>query len=1128
MINFAMVGYYVSDCGCKNNEFVKLKKGGYKTPAQLEKEGYKVVQFHGIIPGREVQHTGYVFIRGKEVTIAYRGTCNSYDFKKDVEIPLIRQYELLPKGGKIHLGFYSVFENSWESLYGILKGYANDQGLEIRDLKINLTGHSMGGAVANIAALCLSVTENVKNLHVATFGAPRVFDCDAAKVCNELFGRKTIRVVDRSDFIPSLPPNFMGYKHIGKQLKIGRHSVPALHDHKLEVYHNLILKIKPKNFKSDNNTSATCYILSRAAREVYDVLTVPSCLIPSTHSSSDKQYFERVKDQHKNASFSEIINRYSELSNRNDKFLDKDRRNSIMGDIRASIKKSRGNYNNKEGVMTKFKEQSEKSVSWEGGLSNIDNLTNSKERSAGKMTDFEKQNRGNMTGVAESFENCENSGEIPGIDSPNNLEEGKKTVAELAGYFNERLGNPKELPSKLTRIGVPTMGVNQVYLKQSKNKSVSWAEGLSNVNSLTDFKQSKKKSVSFAEGLSDVNNLTDSGIETPDADKSINLKGKSIKTIEELADAIAELKFKKAKKCIKEQESITVTASDKSILKEAIKKAGTKIDGLQGKKRNEQESKLQKIKDLINEKLYVIQNDHAPSVNGLDRAELEKADEWEKAVKKIAAAKAELKKAKLDRAELEKAALAKPALVQDPYFAIKHFDFKEAKRIIASRILARQEVVVDRSLLNAALHEAEQTIRLLLSGNEQKKRDVRLFRFKQFLERYSSSILGDHAQPVNANSSAEDANAEHHQLTNKMTEPEALHKKQALTQFAELQTDDELDSSSEDTTGTLADQFTEYTTPQTSDTLDSSSKAESEKIVAESTELEKAESEAEFERLAAASTELEKAESEAEFEKIVAESTELEKAESEAEFEKIVAASAELEKAASVQDLYLDHAQPVNANSSAEDVSAEKQALTQFAELQTDDELDSSSGEPLYSTIGSDPQSANGDDSQNLQLKVSANDTSTVDDDISSLSSDGHSSASSNVSDMSTTEGITDNEEEPVVATTDSKDGNDQLTGKGDSQGPQIVVIGNSNNVVVEDNDVPQNTKLPIIAASALTIAGVVSGAAITVCLEMLAVGIAVGACCLVAAAVIYCCTPKSSVENSNVETVKTAELTAQ
>lgn len=58
MINFAMVSYYVSDCGCKNNEFTKLKKGGYKTPAQLEKEGYKVVQFHGIISNQDVRYTG--------------------------------------------------------------------------------------------------------------------------------------------------------------------------------------------------------------------------------------------------------------------------------------------------------------------------------------------------------------------------------------------------------------------------------------------------------------------------------------------------------------------------------------------------------------------------------------------------------------------------------------------------------------------------------------------------------------------------------------------------------------------------------------------------------------------------------------------------------------------------------------------------------------------------------------------------------------------------------------------------------------------------------------------------------------------------------------------------------------
>ncbi|BEP30692.1 MAG: hypothetical protein WBIAU1_01700 [Wolbachia endosymbiont of Drosophila biauraria] len=63
-----------------------------------------------------------------------------------------------------------------------------------------------------------------------------------------------------------------------------------------------------------------------------------------------------------------------------------------------------------------------------------------------------------------------------------------------------------------------------------------------------------------------------------------------------------------------------------------------------------------------------------------------------------------------------------------------------------------------------------------------------------------------------------------------------------------------------------------------------------------------------------------------------------------------------------------------------------------------------------------------------------------------------------------------------------------------------------------------QKSKRPTIATWTLVVAGVVSGVAIAVYLKMLAAGIAVGACCLVAAAIIYCCTPKSQVENSKVD----------
>lgn len=65
----------------------------------------------------------------------------------------------------------------------------------------------------------------------------------------------------------------------------------------------------------------------------------------------------------------------------------------------------------------------------------------------------------------------------------------------------------------------------------------------------------------------------------------------------------------------------------------------------------------------------------------------------------------------------------------------------------------------------------------------------------------------------------------------------------------------------------------------------------------------------------------------------------------------------------------------------------------------------------------------------------------------------------------------------------------------------------------IQNNNIqpsPQNekrSKLPIVVASVLAIAGVALGIAIAVYLEMLAVGIAVGAiCCLIAAAIVYYC----------------------
>uniref|UniRef100_A0A3B0JF35 Uncharacterized protein n=1 Tax=Wolbachia endosymbiont of Aleurodicus floccissimus TaxID=2152762 RepID=A0A3B0JF35_9RICK len=83
---------------------------------------------------------------------------------------------------------------------------------------------------------------------------------------------------------------------------------------------------------------------------------------------------------------------------------------------------------------------------------------------------------------------------------------------------------------------------------------------------------------------------------------------------------------------------------------------------------------------------------------------------------------------------------------------------------------------------------------------------------------------------------------------------------------------------------------------------------------------------------------------------------------------------------------------------------------------------------------------------------------------------------------------------------------------------PRINEQGSKNN---QKTTVPQNTKKYIVAASALAITGIALGVAVAVYLEMLAIGVAVAACCLIAATITYCYRPKSLVEDNEVKKVQ-------
>lgn len=283
-------------------EIVPFTEKMYKTRAELISEGYEIIPFGNSFE----KDAGHVFIKGKEITIAYHGTRLSHsvnDGITDANV-LFTTSELLPEGGRMHRGFYNSFTDSWPNLYGILKSYAEKQESEIKDFKINLTGHSMGGAIAKIAALCLNKTEGAEDVHVATFGDPRVFDLTASEFYNDVLQEKTIRVTQhRQDPVPAVSPGICGYAHVGAQLRI---SVPeGYFVHQIDGYHEAIKIMDENDFRSNNNVSLFYYpsrILSRINSAVLGNAQYYAAKLGG-YILGGSNFFEKVKKEYQNDKF---------------------------------------------------------------------------------------------------------------------------------------------------------------------------------------------------------------------------------------------------------------------------------------------------------------------------------------------------------------------------------------------------------------------------------------------------------------------------------------------------------------------------------------------------------------------------------------------------------------------------------------------------------------------------------------------------------------------------------------------------------------------------------------------------------------------------------------------------------
>ena len=143
------------------------------------------------------QFSYYVLQEDGVTILIFRGTANAKNVLSDIDI---RTFDDDLLDVKLHRGF----RDAAESIYGDIK-----RNYEL-DHTVFLTGHSLGGAVAQIIGMWLH--KRGYNVQIFTYGSPKVSTTFTFNEPNHW------RVVDRSDPVPFPPP--IPYVHSGVVIDI--------------------------------------------------------------------------------------------------------------------------------------------------------------------------------------------------------------------------------------------------------------------------------------------------------------------------------------------------------------------------------------------------------------------------------------------------------------------------------------------------------------------------------------------------------------------------------------------------------------------------------------------------------------------------------------------------------------------------------------------------------------------------------------------------------------------------------------------------------------------------------------------------------------------------------------------
>jgi len=216
--NFKLMEQYASAAYCSNNydstgDQIECSTGN--CPLVQDADSTTVIEYSRENAMTDV--TGFVAVdhTNKLVVVSFRGTHTIEDWRTNLDFGTTTT-DICP-GCTAHRGFWQSWLDARDSVLPAVQQAIT----AFPSYRITITGHSLGGAVATLAAASMRTAGY--NVALYNFGSPRI---GGSKISSYISNQRggNFRVTHWNDPVPKMPLLTMGYVHISPEYYINKPS----------------------------------------------------------------------------------------------------------------------------------------------------------------------------------------------------------------------------------------------------------------------------------------------------------------------------------------------------------------------------------------------------------------------------------------------------------------------------------------------------------------------------------------------------------------------------------------------------------------------------------------------------------------------------------------------------------------------------------------------------------------------------------------------------------------------------------------------------------------------------------------------------------------------------------------